>query len=162
MLLRQNELQKALDRLHLLDIENQAESRDCDNYDDELEEHEWEQIPVVEVDEIDLRRRIEIMNKEQRAAFEILRVQIRSKSDLPFFFCLHGSGGVGKSFVARVVIDLINLEYGDNYSISKNVVVSAPTGVAAKNISGITCHAAFSLDIEKFRASAYRKLDGIV
>ena len=45
-------------------------------------------------------------------------------------------------------------------SISKNILVAAPTGVAAKNIKGVTCHSAFSLPIEKFKIGEYLKLKG--
>lgn len=46
----------------------------------------------------------------------------------------------GKSYAARIVIDMINLQYNHNMvlPISKNVLVAAPTGVAAKNIKGVT------------------------
>lgn len=57
---------------------------------------------------------------------------------------------------------MINLQYNHNViaSISKNVLVAAPTGVAAKNIKGVTCHSAYSLPIEKFKMGEYLKLKG--
>lgn len=40
-------------------------------------------------------------------------------------------------------------------------MVCAPTGVAAKNIGGTTCHNAFKLPIEKFSVGSYEPLKGI-
>lgn len=55
-----------------------------------------------------------------------------------------GSGGVGKSWVIQQVTD-------------KNTVVVAPTGIAALNVQGITCHKAFGLPIGLVQQSDYAK-----
>ena len=51
---------------------------------------------------------------------------------------IHGAGGTGKSFVAEIIKDLVNLyKHSDNNpSNASHVIISAPTGVAAKNIKG--------------------------
>jgi len=55
-----------------------------------------------------------------------------------------GSGGVGKSWVIQQVTD-------------KNTIVVAPTGIAALNVKGITCHKAFGLPIGLVQQSEYSK-----
>lgn len=45
---------------------------------------------------------------------------------------LTGSGGTGKTYISKLITD-------------ENTIVTSPTGVAALNAGGITCHRAFSL-----------------
>jgi hypothetical protein len=77
------------------------------------------------------------------------------------FETIHGPGGVGKSFLAKNIIDLINLSYDtDKANLKNHTIVAAPTGVAAKSIGGRTIHNAFSLPIEKYGLGAYMPLKG--
>jgi PIF1-like helicase/Helitron helicase-like domain at N-terminus len=55
----------------------------------------------------------------------------------PFFF-ITGSGGTGKTYITRLIIDWIN-------SQNKTYLLTAPTGVAAQNIGGQTIHSALRL-----------------
>jgi hypothetical protein len=55
----------------------------------------------------------------------------------PFFF-ITGSGGTGKSFITRLIIDWLESQH-------KTYLLTAPTGVAAQNISGSTIHSALRL-----------------
>lgn len=59
---------------------------------------------------------------------------------------LTGSGGVGKSYV----IDHIS---------TPNTLICAPTGIAALNVGGITCHKAFGLPTEVVR-DKHRRVGG--
>jgi len=155
MLHRQEELKAAMDRLLLysqeeVERDSEAENNLSIHEGDLVEQLNEPEIPVI-VDEAQLSERIRVLNREQQEGFKLVRQHITSNSQEPLFLCLHGSGGTGKSFVARIIIDLINVQYNDGLpSFSKNVIVAAPTGVAAKNINGVTCHSAFSLPIEKF------------
>ena len=71
----------------------------------------------------------------------------------PYRVFMSGPGGVGKSHVIRLIhsdtLKLLRLsgciDPGD-----VTVLLTAPTGVAAFNISGMTLHAAFTLNIGKF------------
>jgi ATP-dependent exoDNAse (exonuclease V) alpha subunit len=56
-----------------------------------------------------------------------------------------GSGGVGKSWVIRQVSD-------------KHTLLVAPTGIAAINIGGVTCHSAFGLPLGLPTAVDYSKI----
>jgi len=55
----------------------------------------------------------------------------------PFFF-ITGSGGTGKTYITKLIIDWIN-------SQNKTYLLTAPTGVAAQNIGGQTIHSALRL-----------------
>ena len=55
----------------------------------------------------------------------------------PFFF-ITGSGGTGKSYMTRLIIDWIK-------SQNKTYLLMAPTGVAAQNVSGVTIYSALRL-----------------
>lgn len=113
-------------------------------------------VPIIV--EASLNDHFRSLKREQNSAFQDIKQRILSNSAEPL--CLLGSGGTGKSFVACILVDLINLQYNNSNipSISKNVIVSAPTGVAAKNIGGVTCNSAFSLPIEKFKVGEYLKI----
>jgi hypothetical protein len=55
----------------------------------------------------------------------------------PFFF-ITGSGGTGKSYITRLIIDWIK-------SQNKTYLLTAPTGVAAQNVGGFTIHSALRI-----------------
>jgi hypothetical protein len=64
-------------------------------------------------------------------------------------FC-SGVGGTGKSFLIDCLRDFIMLKYNPKESDKKffsSVLVAAPTGIAAFNVRGQTCHKLFKLPI---------------
>lgn len=66
----------------------------------------------------------------------------KSLVDQGYSLFLTGSGGVGKSVVVRELID-------------NNTILLAPTGVAAVNIGGATCHSTFGLPVGAVVQSDY-------
>lgn len=58
---------------------------------------------------------------------------------------IFGAGGVGKSYVIKQILD-------------EDTVLCAPTGIAAINIGGVTCHSAFGLPREYPLLSEWTKL----
>ena len=61
-----------------------------------------------------------------------------------------GGAGVGKSFIIRTVQEmLIRMEQ------QNPILLTAPTGIAAYNIGGITIHSAFSLPVEHHKTADY-------
>lgn len=70
----------------------------------------------------------EVLNRKQREAFDAL-----CEGHNVF---LSGEAGTGKSFVIRKFIDYAT-------ELKKNIVVCAPTGIAAINVGGTTVHRAF-------------------
>jgi hypothetical protein len=65
----------------------------------------------------------------------------------PFFF-ITGSGGTGKTFITKLIIDWIKTQ-------NKMYLLTAPTGVAAQNVGGSTIHSALRLT---YSASGYQSL----
>jgi type II secretory pathway predicted ATPase ExeA len=55
-----------------------------------------------------------------------------------------GEGGVGKSQIVKAIVAGIDL-----IQRKQEVILMAPIGVAANNISGNTCHAALGINIGK-------------
>ena len=71
----------------------------------------------------------------------------------PYRLFMSGPGGVGKSHIIRIIhSDTIKLLKQSGYFEPDDVVVllTAPTGVAAFNINGMTLHSAFSLGTSKY------------
>ena len=71
----------------------------------------------------------------------------------PYRLFLSGPGGVGKSHIIRIIhSDTIKLlKQSGNFDPDDVVVLlTAPTGVAAFNINGMTLHSAFSLGTSKY------------
>lgn len=64
----------------------------------------------------------------------------------PFHLFLTGGAGVGKSHLVRTIVQTVNILFAINLQAQdSHVLVCAPTGAAACNISGVTCHSAFLL-----------------
>jgi hypothetical protein len=105
--------------------------------------------------------RVRELNIEQKLIFNKIRNSLINNNINRTFEIIHGPGGVGKSFLAKVIIDLINLSLDiDHFNLKTNVLVAAPTGVAAKAIGGRTLHNAFALPIEKYSIGVYNPLKG--
>lgn len=80
----------------------------------------------------------------------------------PYRLFLSGPGGVGKSHIIRIIhSDTIKLLKQSGYFEPDDVVVllTAPTGVAAFNINGMTLHSAFSLGTSKYGSMQRLKED---
>ena len=76
-----------------------------------------------------------MLNKEQQKVLKLLQ------SGKNVF--LTGKAGTGKTFVLNIFLDWCKQE-------GKNVLVTAPTGIAALNLGGITMHSAFNIPIPAF------------
>ena len=64
----------------------------------------------------------------------------------PFYLFLTGGAGVGKSHLVRTIVQTVSrLLSRNNQAQEKHILVTAPTGAAAYNISGHTLHSAFLL-----------------
>ena len=75
----------------------------------------------------------------------------------PLHIFLTGNAGCGKSFLMNVLYQSLTkiLSYG-NVSLDKpNILLMAPTGVAAINIDGATIHTVLNIPINQFRKKNY-------
>ena len=76
-------------------------------------------------------------------------------TDSPIYLTVSGQGGTGKS----KVIDLLNRIVSAKFTNAIPVVVSAPTGLSAFNISGTTIHRILSLPVEHGKPADYSRLN---
>ena len=106
-------------------------------------------------DKLDLQTRVDMLNADQRKVFDTLRDQFLHQKKhedgqcqceikpLPMF--VSGVGGTGKSFLINVLRDLV----ADMWPLDKvTCAVSAPTGLAAFNVLGITIYRLLQLPVE--------------
>ncbi|KAJ7079217.1 hypothetical protein C8R43DRAFT_863756, partial [Mycena crocata] len=77
------------------------------------------------------------LNAEQARAFSIVAAQKDKKDQKPLRMYLGGPGGTGKSRVINALQD-----YFTSHGASRRFRLASYTGVAARNISGMTLHAA--------------------
>ena len=74
----------------------------------------------------------------------------------PFYLFLTGGAGVGKSHLVRTKVQTVNRLFAVNIQEQdSHVLVCAPTGAAAYNISGVTCHSAFLLPLSTKKSDDY-------
>ena len=79
-----------------------------------------------------------------------------SEKPKPFHIFLTGGAGVGKSFLVRTIVQTVKHMFARNGEDKDGqVLVCAPTGAAAYNIAGHTCHAAFQLPVQKRKDDDY-------
>ena len=77
----------------------------------------------------------------------------------PFHVFLTGGAGTGKSHLVRTIVQTVNKICRINKQAEDvPVLVCAPTGAAAYNIAGQTCHSAFRLPLHKMRDDEYLSL----
>lgn len=75
------------------------------------------------------------LNPEQKAALQLALEETKP-------ILVTGSAGTGKSFVLRALVERLR-QYDKSY------VVTAPTGLAAQNVDGVTLHSIFNLPVGK-------------
>ena len=76
---------------------------------------------------------------------------LNSNSDQLLMF-VTGGAGVGKSFLIRTIKEMLIRTQQHHHN---PVLLTAPTGIAAYNIGGITVHSAFCLPVEHHRSASY-------
>jgi hypothetical protein len=106
------------------------------------------------------------LNKEQMQAFTYVNKQMQTLKMFisgsiktcpnPFHLFISGAGGTGKSYLIQLLSELIRRSCltGDDSPI----IITAPTGVAAFNISGITLHRALCLPVQHGSQAKYKPL----
>ena len=146
-------LQTAINRarIFLNETPEITQNETNENFESSVENIDEKEEEILNCDEkeipdvVNLEDRIRALNCDQLPIFNQVKSHLSSDQSIPLFVCIHGYGGTGKSFLAKVICDLVDTFHSNGL---RNCIVSAPTGVAAKNISGITNHNAFRLPIE--------------
>ena len=102
------------------------------------------------------------LNEKQRR-FVLHNLHLFKTSDDPFYSFLSGGAGVGKSHVIKAIVQSF-LEFFSKFRNlnpdSICVLVAAPTGKAAFNISGMTLHCTFRLMPNQSKNKAAKMEDG--
>ena len=63
----------------------------------------------------------------------------------PLELTVMGSGGTGKTFLIKVILSTIKRMFESNNSNINTTLLTAPTGAAAFNTNGRTCHSTFQI-----------------
>src|SRR5271156_1051492 len=101
----------------------------------------------------DIKAIVNTLNRDQIIVFNKVVEAIRNPSGTPIRMFLSGEGGVGKSYLIRLLTQYIQGFYSHDA-----LLLCAPSGVAAFNIGGSTCHWAFGLPVDHGSVPAYNRL----
>ncbi|XP_029661949.1 uncharacterized protein LOC115234770 [Formica exsecta] len=97
------------------------------------------------------------LNIDQKLIFDRITAGISDDNSEVLRLYVSGEGGTGKSFLIKTIRCWIK-KY-----IEKDTAVTAPTGIAAFNIDGLTIHRLFQLPVEHGRTAKYTQLsDGVL
>ena len=103
---------------------------------------------------------VRLLNKKQRQFFTHVLQHLNCQNDTPLHVFLSGGAGVGKSLLIKTLHQALLRELctkaGEDPSDIR-ILLCAPTGKAAFNISGQTVHTAFRIQANKY--SNYKPLD---
>ena len=111
------------------------------------------------VDPVDIEDLIGRLNEDQLRVFNKVKATIEAQvstdatdgAELCKLF-VSGCGGTGKSFLIQTVRAWVQSTTG------KDVVVAAPTGIAAHNVNGLTIHGILALPVEHGSTPPYRPM----
>ena len=111
------------------------------------------------VDPIDVQDMINRLNEDQLRVFTKVKATIEAQVSTDatdgaelFRLFVSGCGGTGKSFLIQTVRAWVQATTG------KDVVVAAPTGIAARNVNGLTIHGILALPVEHGSTPPYRPM----
>ncbi|XP_065894145.1 uncharacterized protein [Dysidea avara] len=119
---------------------------------------EFEEV-VANEDIVDVESMIESLNEDQRRVFDRVSTHLQAQhssaiSNHPQPLCMFvsGCGGTGKSFLIKTLKAWIHS------SLEKHAAITAPTGIAAFNVNGLTIHRLLQLPVEHGKTPKYRSL----
>ncbi|XP_026827688.1 ATP-dependent DNA helicase PIF1-like [Ooceraea biroi] len=97
------------------------------------------------------------LNTDQKRIFDRITAALSDTNNNEVLrFYVSGEGGTGKSFLIKTIRCWIK-----KYIVDKDTAVTAPTGIAAFNIDGLTIHRLFQLPVEHGRTAKYKQLSDI-
>jgi hypothetical protein len=92
------------------------------------------------------------LNGDQKRVFEYIRYKLGKENEPLIRNFVSGVGGTGKSYLIKTIKAFIIRE------LNKNVAITAPTGMSAYNIQGITIYRILQLPVEHGNIPPYRPL----
>jgi len=75
------------------------------------------------------------LNTDQKQVFKFIKYGLRCENDEPIRHFVSGVGGTGKSFLIKTIKAFV---VNKKKKLYKNVAITAPTGISAYNIHGMT------------------------
>ena len=102
-------------------------------------------------EKIDISEMIAKLNTDQRRVFDRVIDTVCSNNTVLRLY-VSGEGGTGKSFLIKTIKCWIR------QNLNKDTAVSAPTGIAAFNIDGLTVHRLLQLPVEHGQTPKYKQL----
>ena len=114
---------------------------------------------LIDNDDADVDAMIENLNEDQLRIFNKVRNQVQAQctspsteNAKPMRMFVSGCGGTGKSYLIKTIKAWICS------TTDKHVAITAPTGIAAFNINGLTIHRLLQLPVEHGKTPQYRPL----
>ena len=114
---------------------------------------------MVHVDPTTIDDMIEKLNSDQTSIFNKVKMIIESQQTVGssgdaeiLRLFVSGCGGTGKSYLIKTIRAWVQTTTG------KDVAVAAPTGIASRNINGLTIHGMLALPVEHRSTPSYRPL----
>ncbi|KYN27890.1 DNA repair and recombination protein pif1, mitochondrial [Trachymyrmex cornetzi] len=95
------------------------------------------------------------LNEDQKRIFDRVCQVLQNKSQILRLY-VSSEGGTGKSFLIETIKHWIRIHLG------KTIAISAPTGIAAFNIDGLTIHRMFQLPVTNESTAKYTHLSDMV
>jgi len=102
-------------------------------------------------EKIDVSEMIAKLNMDQRRVFDRVIDTVSSNNSILRLY-VSGEGGTGKSFLIKTIKCWIK------QNLNKDTAISAPTGIAAFNIDGLTVHRLLQLPVEHGQIPKYKQL----
>lgn len=115
---------------------------------------DFQRINIAEEEDTDLHSMIAKLNVDQKRVFDmIINKMDTTDNSADVLRCfVSGTGGTGKSFLIKT------LKVWVKTHLNKKVAVSAPTGIAAFNVNGLTIHRLLQLPVEHKQTPKYKPL----
>ena len=102
---------------------------------------------------------IESLNEDQLRVFETVKnsvqiqcLSLQAQNAKPLRMFISGCGGTGKSYLIKTIKAWVSS------ATDKHVAITAPTGIAAFSINGLTIHRLLQLPVEHGKTPQYRPL----
>ncbi|CAC5408744.1 unnamed protein product [Mytilus coruscus] len=130
----------------------------------DTEESQLHELSVCLIPEDQLLNQMNSMTNDQKKVMNFVKAHFQSIRSNVSLNSMHifitGGGGVGKSFLIRIMIEWLRRCTINVMGIDP-VVVCAPTGTAAKNINGRTLHSTLRLPVQHGKEPSYMEVSAL-